>query len=93
MFACAVVSVVVTDCGCWACVSHNLAEPNYLSKCANFPNFVLARQLILHIAASRGFRLRKGDVKTAFLSVDRDEARRDVYAEPPQEMRDRLQIA
>ena len=32
-------------------------------------------------------------MKTAFLSVDRDEARRDVYAEPPQEMRDRLQIA
>ena len=53
----------------------------------------LSRQLILHIAASRGFRLRKGDVKTAFLSGDRDEARRDVYAEPQQEMRDRLQMA
>ena len=38
----------------------------------------LSRQLILQIAASRGFRLRKGDVKTAFLSGDREEARRDV---------------
>ena len=31
-------------------------------------------------------------MKTAFLSGDREEARRDVYAEPPQEMRDKLQI-
>ena len=51
-----------------------------------------SRQLILPLSASRGFRLRKGDVKTAFLSGDREEARRDVYAEPPQEMRDKLQI-
>ena len=52
----------------------------------------LSRQLILQLSASRGFRLRKGYVKTAFLSGDREEARRDVYAEPPQEMRDKLQI-
>ena len=52
----------------------------------------LSRQLILQIAASRGFRLRKGDVITAFLSGDREEAKRDVYAEPPQELRDKLQI-
>ena len=52
----------------------------------------LARQLFLQIAASRGFRLRKGDVKTAFLSDDREEARRDVCAEPPQELCDQLQI-
>ena len=52
----------------------------------------LSRQLILQLSASRGFRFRKGDVKTPFLSGDREEARRDVYAEPPQEMRDRLQI-
>ena len=31
-------------------------------------------------------------MKTTFLSGDREEARRDVYAEPPQEMRDKLQI-
>ena len=48
----------------------------------------LSRQLILQLSTSRGFRLRKGDVKTAFfLSGEREEARRDVYAEPPQEMR------
>ena len=52
----------------------------------------LSRQLILQISASRGFRLRKGDVKTAFLSGDREVARRDVYAAPPQELRDKLQI-
>ena len=39
------------------------------------------------------FSLEKGNVKTAFLSGDREEARRDVYAEPPQEMRDKLQVA
>ena len=32
-------------------------------------------------------------MKTAFLSGDREEARRDVYAEPPQVMRDKLQIS
>ena len=47
----------------------------------------LSRQLFLQFSASRGFRLRKGDVKTAFLSGDREEARRDVYAELPQECR------
>ena len=52
----------------------------------------LSRQLIIQIAASRGFRLRKGDVKTAFLSGDREETRRDVYAESPEELRDKLQI-
>ena len=52
----------------------------------------LSRQIILQLSASCGFRLRKGDVKTAFLSGDRDEAKRDVYAEPPQELRDKLQI-
>ena len=31
-------------------------------------------------------------MKTDVLSGDREEARRDVYAEPPQEMRDKLQI-
>ena len=31
-------------------------------------------------------------MKTAFLPGDREEVRRDVYAEPPQEMRDKLQI-
>ena len=31
-------------------------------------------------------------MKTASLSGDREEARRDEYAEPPQEMRDKLQI-
>ena len=46
----------------------------------------------MQLSASRGFRLRKGDVKTAFLSGDREGARRDVYAEPPKEMRDKLQI-
>ena len=43
-------------------------------------------QLILQLSSSRGFRLRKGDVKTAFLTGDRE------HAEPPLEMRDRLQI-
>ena len=31
-------------------------------------------------------------MRTVFLSGDRKEAKRDVYAEPPQEMRDKLQI-
>ena len=35
----------------------------------------LSRQLILQLSASRGFRLKNRDVKTAFLSGDREEAR------------------
>ena len=35
----------------------------------------LSRQLILQLSASRGFRLRKGDVQTAFLSGDREEGK------------------
>ena len=31
-------------------------------------------------------------MKTAFLSGDREEARRNVYAEPPPELREKLQI-
>ena len=42
----------------------------------------LSRRLILQNAYSQGFRLRKGDVKTALLSGDREDARREVYAEP-----------
>ena len=42
----------------------------------------LSRQLMLQIAASRGFRLRTGDVKTTFLSGDREEATRDVRRAP-----------
>ena len=52
----------------------------------------LSRQLTLQTAALRGSRLRKGDVKTAFSSGDREETSRDVYAEPPQELREKLQI-
>ena len=52
----------------------------------------LSRNHILQLSASRGFRMRKGDVIIAFLSGDREEARRDVYAEPPQETRDKPQI-
>ena len=38
----------------------------------------LSRQLILQIAASRGFRLRRSDAKTPSSSGYREEARRDV---------------
>ena len=68
-------------------------DPDLTEIRSQFPALSrLSRQLILQLSASRGFRLRKGDVKTAFLSGDREEARRDVCAEPPPEMRDKLQI-
>ena len=60
------------------------SEPPTLSR--------LPRQLALQKAASRGFRLRMGDVKTAFLFGDREKARRGEYAEPPQELLEKLQI-
>ena len=74
-------------------VVKGFADPDWTEIRSESPTLSrLSRQLILQLSASRGFRLRKGDVKTAFLSGDREEARRDVYAEPPQEMRDKLQI-
>ena len=75
---------VAEDTGETKALDRNLRESPTLSR--------LSRQLILQLSASRGFRLRKGDVKTAFLSGDREEARRDVYAELPHEMREKLQI-
>ena len=74
-------------------VVKGFADPDWTEIRSESPTLSrLSRQLILQFSASRVFRLRKGDVKTAFLSGDREEARRDVYAEPPQEMRDKLQI-
>ena len=52
----------------------------------------LSRQLVPQMSSSRGFRWRMGAVKTALLSGDREEARRDVYAEPPQDLREKLQV-
>ena len=56
------------------------------------PSRLSRQHFFLQISASRGFRLRKGDVKTGFLSGDCEEAKRDVYTEPPEELRDKLQI-
>ena len=67
-------------------------DPDLTEIRSESPTISRLSQLILQLSASRGIRLRKGEVKTAFLSGDREEARRDVYAEPPQEMCDKLQI-
>ena len=68
-------------------------DPDLTEIRSEFPTLSrLSVQLILQLSASRGFRMRQGDVNTAFQSGDREEARRDVYAEPPQEMRDKLLI-
>ena len=68
-------------------------DPDLTEILSEFPTLSrLSIQLILQLSASRGFRMRQGDVKPAFLSGDREEARRDVYAEPPQEMRYKLLI-
>ena len=68
-------------------------DPDLTEICSESPTLSrLWRQLVLQLSTSHVFRLRKGDVKTACLSGDREEARRDVYAEPPQETRDKLQI-
>ena len=65
-------------------VVKSFTDPDLTEIRSDSPTFGrLSRQLILQL---RGFRLR------AFLSGDREEARRDVHAEPPQEMRDKLQI-
>ena len=74
-------------------VVKGFTDPDLTEICSESPTpSRLSRQLISQLSASRGFCLRKGDVKTAFLSGDREEARRAVYAEHQQEMRDKLQI-
>ena len=50
----------------------------------------LSRQLILQDSCFAGFRLRKGDVKTAFVSGDRAESRRDAYAAPSRKLREKI---
>ena len=75
-------------------VVKGLTDPDMAEIRSESPTLTrLLRQPILQIAASGGFRLRKVDVKTAFLSGDREVARRDVCAELPQELREKLQIS
>ena len=75
-------------------VVKGFTDPDLTEFRSESPTFSrLPRQLVPQIVLlTRGFRLRMGDVKTALLSGDREEARRDVYAEPPQDLREKLQV-
>ena len=50
------------------------------------------RQVFLSLAASMGFMVAKGDVKTAFLQGDGGEERRDLLCEPVKELREYLNL-
>ena len=51
-----------------------------------------SRNMILAIAAAHGWQGFVGDIKTAFLNGDKTEAQREIYAEPPEEVRRMLNM-
>ena len=50
------------------------------------------RNMILAIAAAQGWQGYVGDIKTAFLNGDQTEAQREIFAEPPEEVRRMLNM-
>lgn len=48
------------------------------------------RNMILALSAQYGWSISAGDIKTAFLNGDKTEAGRDVFAEPPEEVKQML---
>ena len=52
----------------------------------------MARNLLLAECAQRNYPLSVGDIRTAFLRGDDTEISREVYAEPPKEVREHLQM-
>ena len=53
----------------------------------------MGRNLLLSECAQRGYRVCVGDIRTAFLRGDDTELDREVYAEPPKEVREQLQMS
>jgi len=53
----------------------------------------MGKHLLLQLAASNGWQLTKGDVKTAFLQGDSGEGKREVYAQPTAEIRKILNMS
>ena len=69
-------------------VIKGFTDPDLLKIRAESPTLSkAARHLILQIAASHRRTLEMGDVKTAFLQGDGGEDERDVYAEPPADVK------
>ena len=75
-----------------------LTDPDLTEISSESPTLSrLSRQLILQKAASRGFRLRKGDVKTAFFCLVIVKRSIEMCVQTPllplpQELREKLQI-
>ena len=72
-------------------VVKGFTDPDLLTVRAEAPTLSkIARHVFLQVAASQKFLLECGDVKTAFLQGDQEEAERDVYADPPADVKDML---
>eukprot|EP00969_Alexandrium_andersonii_P332028 14673704-Alexandrium_andersonii.AAC.1 len=75
-------------------VVRGYTEPDMLSLRTEPPTVgKLSRNMCVQVAASYRWLLRKGDVSTAFLQGLREESEREVFAEPPDELRKALGIA
>ena len=51
-----------------------------------------SRNMILALAAANKWQCSLGDIKTAFLNGDKTEAKREIYAEPPEEVKRMLNM-
>ena len=68
-------------------------DPDLLHLKRDAPTLVTqSRNMILSIASANKWERFLGDIKTAFLNGDQTEAQREVYAEPPEEVRQMLNM-
>ena len=68
-------------------------DPDLLKLRSDSPTLTTQnRNMILAIAASKKWRGHVGDIKTAFLNGNKTEADREIFAEPPEEVRRMLNM-
>ena len=68
-------------------------DPDLLNIKRDAPTLSTAsRNLLLSIAATNQWETKVGDIKTAFLNGDKTEAVRNIFADPPIEVRQRLNM-
>ena len=92
----------VTDENTGAVVSHKpkarliikgFQDPDLLHLKRDSPTLATqSRNMILALSAANNWRCFLGDIKTAFLNGDKTEAQREIYAEPPEEVKRMLSM-
>ena len=74
-------------------ISKGFQDPDLLHLKRDSPTLATqSRNMILALSAANNWRCFLGDIKTAFLNGDKTEAQREIYAEPPEEVKRMLNM-